>query len=502
MSDVTEAAARPERPERPARGERPERPARGERPTREERKPKVRVPRQPMPEQDPAVRVTNFDEVPLGFTPETAMVEAARCIQCKKPGCLGACPVNIDIPAFLSLVADGDFLGAARKVRENNALPAVCGRVCPQEDQCEGSCILGKRFEPVAVGRLERFVADYERDQGAQELPEIPASTGRRVAVVGAGPAGLTIAGDLVKMGHSVTVFEALHKAGGVLIYGIPEFRLPKSIVDAEVQALTEMGVKLVTDAAIGRLKTVDELFEEGFHAVFIGVGAGAPAFMDLPGENLSGIYSANEYLTRANLMKAYRFPDYDTPIAHGKNVAVIGAGNVAMDSVRTALRLGAENAYIIYRRTRDEMPARAEEIHHAEQEGVQFMFLSNPLRYLGNVDGWVREMVCQRMVLGEPDDSGRRRPVPTDEEFTLDVDTVVVAIGTSANPLVTSTTDGLETNRWGYIVADEETGQTTRPGVFAGGDIVTGAATVILAMGAGRKSAQAIHDYVMSLEV
>ncbi len=478
------------------------RPTRGERPARGERKPKVRVPRQPMPEQDPAVRITNFDEVPLGFTPETAMVEAARCIQCKKPGCLGACPVNIDIPAFLELVAGGDFLGAAKKVRETNALPAVCGRVCPQEDQCEGACVLGKRFEPVAVGRLERFVADLERDQGAAELPEPAPSTGRRVAVVGAGPAGLTIAGDLVKMGHSVTVFEALHKAGGVLIYGIPEFRLPKSIVDAEVETLARMGVRIVTDAAIGRLKTVDELFDEGFHAVFLGVGAGAPVFMDIPGENLSGIYSANEYLTRANLMKAYRFPDYDTPIAHGRNVAVIGSGNVAMDSVRTALRLGAENAYIVYRRTRDEMPARAEEVHHAEQEGVQFLFLSSPLRYVGDDDGWVRQMVCQRMELGEPDDSGRRRPLPTDEELTLDVDTVVVAIGTSANPLVTSTTEGLDTNRWGYIVADEETGLTTRPGVFAGGDIVTGAATVILAMGAGRKSAQAIHDYVMSLEV
>ena len=454
-----------------------------------------------MPEQDPAVRITNFDEVPLGFTPETAMIEAARCIMCKKPACLGACPVNIDIPSFLGRVAEGDFLGAARKVRETNALPAVCGRVCPQEDQCEGACILGVRFEPVAVGRLERFVADYERGQGAQELPEIAASTGRRVAVVGAGPAGLTIAGDLVKMGHAVTVFEALHKAGGVLIYGIPEFRLPKDIVDAEVATLTRMGVEIVTDAAIGRLKTVDELFEEGYHAVFIGVGAGAPVFMDIPGENLSGIYSANEYLTRANLMKAYRFPDYDTPIARGKNVAVIGSGNVAMDSVRTALRLGAENAYIVYRRTRDEMPARAEEVHHAEQEGVQFRFLSNPLRYVGDDDGWVRQMVCQRMELGEPDDSGRRRPVPTDEEFTLDVDIVVVAIGTSANPLVASTTDGLDTNRWGYIVADEETGRTTRPGVFAGGDIVTGAATVILAMGAGRKAAQAIHEYVMSLE-
>ena len=454
-----------------------------------------------MPEQDPAVRITNFDEVPLGFTPETAMIEAARCIMCKKPACLGACPVNIDIPSFLGRVAEGDFLGAARKVRETNALPAVCGRVCPQEDQCEGACILGVRFEPVAVGRLERFVADYERGQGAQELPEIAASTGRRVAVVGAGPAGLTIAGDLVKMGHAVTVFEALHKAGGVLIYGIPEFRLPKDIVDAEVATLTRMGVEIVTDAAIGRLKTVDELFEEGYHAVFIGVGAGAPVFMDIPGENLSGIYSANEYLTRANLMKAYRFPDYDTPIARGKNVAVIGSGNVAMDSVRTALRLGAENAYIVYRRTRDEMPARAEEVHHAEQEGVQFRFLSNPLSYGGDDDGWVRQMVCQRMELGEPDDSGRRRPVPTDEEFSLDVDIVVVAIGTSANPLVASTTDGLDTNRWGYIVADEETGRTTRPGVFAGGDIVTGAATVILAMGAGRKAAQAIHEYVMSLE-
>ncbi len=473
------------------------------RPTREERTPKVRVPRQPMPEQDPAVRVGNFDEVPLGFTAETAVVEAARCIQCKKAACIGACPVNIDIPAFLQLVSDNDFLGAAKKVRESNALPAVCGRVCPQEDQCEGVCVLGKRFEPVAVGRLERFVADYEREHGGSASPDIPASTGRRVAVVGAGPAGLTIAGDLVQMGHSVTVFEALHKAGGVLIYGIPEFRLPKSIVDSEVASLARMGVQIVTDAAIGRLKTVDELLEDGFHAVFLGVGAGAPVFMDIPGENLSGIYSANEYLTRANLMKAYRFPDFDTPIAHGRNVAVIGSGNVAMDSVRTALRLGAENAYIVYRRTHDEMPARAEEVHHAEQEGVRFEFLASPVRYLGDENGWVRQMVCQRMELGEPDASGRRRPVPVEgEELTLDVDTVVVAIGTSANPLVPSTTEGLETNRWGYIVADEETGGTTRPGVFAGGDIVTGSATVILAMGAGRKAARAIHDYVMSLDV
>ncbi|MCU0583755.1 MAG: NADPH-dependent glutamate synthase [Syntrophales bacterium] len=467
----------------------------------EKKEKKERIPRQAMPEQEPRARVTNFDEVPLGYSPETAMLEARRCIQCKKPGCVSGCPVDIDIPGFVQLVADGDFLGAARKIKETNCLPAVCGRVCPQEDQCEKLCILGKKWDPVAIGRLERFVADFERKSGTIEIPKLPAPTGRRIAVVGAGPAGLTIAGDLVKMGHEVTIFEALHKSGGVLIYGIPEFRLPKGIVDAEVEYLKKIGVKIITDAAIGRLKTIDDLFAEGYHAVFLGVGAGAPVFMNIPGENFSGIYSANEYLTRSNLMKAYRFPEYDTPIAKGRNVAVIGGGNVAMDSVRTALRLGAANAFIIYRRTKTEMPARAEEVHHAEEEGVQFKFLTNPIEYIGDEKGWVRQMVCQRMELGEPDESGRRRPVVVKgSEFTIDVDTVVVSVGTMANPVIPMTTPGLETNRWGYIVTKDETGETTRKGVWAGGDIVTGSATVILAMGAGRKAAKSIHDYVMSL--
>ena len=457
-----------------------------------------KIPRQDMPEQDPKVRSANFDEVPLGYTKEQAMLEAKRCIQCKKPLCITGCPVDVDIPGFIRLIAEGDFIGAALKLKETNALPAICGRVCPQEDQCEAVCVLGKKGEPVAIGRLERFAADYERESGNIMIPAVALPTGKKVAVVGAGPAGLTIAGDLVKVGHDVTVFEALHKAGGVLIYGIPEFRLPKSIVDAEVNYLEKLGVKIVVNAAIGRIKTVDELFEEGFDAVFLGVGAGAPVFMNIPGENLSGIYSANEYLTRSNLMKAYRFPEYDTPIVRGKNVVVIGGGNVAMDSVRTALRLGADNAYIIYRRTEIEMPARAEEVHHAKEEGVQFRLLTNPVEYTGDENGWVTGMKCIRMELGEPDESGRRRPVPVkDSEFVIDVDTVVVAVGAMANPLVASTTPGLEINRWDYIVANEETGETSRKGVYAGGDIVTGSATVILAMGAGRNSARAIDEYL-----
>jgi len=459
---------------------------------------KEKIPRQDMPEQDPKVRAKNFNEVPLGYTEEQAVLEAKRCIQCKKPLCIAGCPVDVDIPGFIKSIAEEDFIGAALKLKETNALPAICGRVCPQEDQCEKVCVLGKKGEPVAIGRLERFAADYERESGNIMIPDVAPPTGKKVAVVGAGPAGLTIAGDLVKLGHDVTVFEALHKAGGVLIYGIPEFRLPKSIVDAEVDYLEKLGVKIVVNAAIGRVKTVDELFEEGFDAVFLGVGAGAPVFMNIPGENLSGIYSANEYLTRSNLMKAYRFPEYDTPIVRGKNVVVIGGGNVAMDSVRTALRLGADNAYIIYRRTEVEMPARTEEVHHAKEEGVQFKLLTNPVEYTGNENGWVTGMKCLRMELGEPDESGRRRPVPIkDSEFIIDVDTVVVAVGAMANPLVASTTPGLEINRWDYIVANEETGETSRKGVYAGGDIVTGSATVILAMGAGRNSARAIDEYL-----
>jgi glutamate synthase (NADPH/NADH) small chain len=464
----------------------------------EDKKKKIKIPRQSMREQDPQVRSKNFDEVPLGYTEEEAILEASRCLHCKKPFCVAGCPVDIDIPGFIRLISEKDFIGAARKIKETNSLPAVCGRVCPQENQCEEVCVLGKKGDPVAIGRLERFVADYERTAGDILIPEISLKTGKRIAVVGSGPAGLTIAGDLVKFGHDVTIFEGLHKAGGVLIYGIPEFRLPKDIVDAEVEYLEKLGAKIVTNAVVGRGKTVDDLLEEGYDAVFLGVGAGAPVFMNIPGENLSGIYSANEYLTRSNLMKAYRFPEYDTPIARGKNVGVIGGGNVTMDSARTALRLGAENVYVIYRRTEVEMPARIEEVHHAKEEGVQFKLLTNPVEYIGDENGWVKGAKCIRMELGEPDDSGRRRPVPIkDSEFVIDVDMVVVAIGTMANPVIPVTTPGLETNRRGYIVTKDETGETSREGIYAGGDIVTGSATVILAMGAAKKAARAIDEYL-----
>ena len=459
---------------------------------------KEKIPRQPMPEQDPKKRGKNFDEVPYGYTPELAQKEASRCLQCKKPKCVEGCPVGVKIPEFVNLIAEGDFIGAAKKLKEDNSLPAVCGRVCPQESQCETLCVLGKKDDPVAVGRLERFAADYERAQGVVELPKIPPPTGKKVAVAGSGPAGLTLAADLVKYGHQVTIFEALHKPGGVLVYGIPEFRLPKAIVEAEVDYLQRLGVEIKYNYVIGKILTVDELFEMGYDAVFLGVGAGLPVFMNIPGENLCGIYSANEYLTRSNLMKAYLFPEYDTPIARGKNVTVIGGGNVAMDSARTALRLGADNVHIVYRRSKTELPARAEEAHHAEEEGVQFKFLTAPVRYIGNEDGWVVGMECIQMELGEPDDSGRRRPVPIEgSNFTLAVDLVVVAIGTGANPIITSTIPNLELNKWGYIVADPETGKTSREGVYAGGDIVTGSATVILAMGAGRNSSQAIQQYL-----
>ena len=463
-------------------------------------KDRLKIPRQPMPEQDPKVRARNFDEVPLGFTPETAKIEALRCITCKKPACVQGCPVEVDIPGFISLVMEGDFVGAAKKIKTTNALPAVCGRVCPQEVQCEVLCVRGKKAEPVAIGRLERFVADYERGAGEVSIPDKPAPTGKKVAVVGSGPSGLTVAGDLVQLGHEVTIFEALHKTGGVLVYGIPEFRLPKAIVAAEVDYLKELGARIETSSVIGKVATVDELFEEGYDAVYLGTGAGLPTFMNIPGENLNGVYSANEYLTRSNLMKAYKFPEYDTPIVKGKNVAVVGGGNVAMDSARTAMRLGADHVYLVYRRSRDEMPARVEEIHHAEQEGIELHLLTNPVRYIGNDKGWVVGVECLKMELGEPDESGRRRPVPMKgSEFVIDIDTAVIAIGAGANPLVQSTTPGLKTNKWNYIVADEETGQTSREGVFAGGDIVTGAATVILAMGAGRKAAKAIHQYLMA---
>ncbi len=462
-------------------------------------KDRLKIPRQPMPEQDPKVRARNFDEVPLGYTPEMAKTEALRCITCKSPACVQGCPVEVDIPGFIALVMEGDFIGAAKKIKTTNALPAVCGRVCPQEVQCEALCVRGKKAEPVAIGRLERFVADYERATGEVSIPEKPALTGKKVAVVGSGPSGLTVAGDLVQLGHEVTIFEALHKTGGVLVYGIPEFRLPKAIVAAEVDYLEKLGAKIETSSVIGKVATVDELFEEGYDAVYLGTGAGLPTFMNIPGENLNGVYSANEYLTRSNLMKAYKFPEYDTPIVKGKNVAVVGGGNVAMDSARTAMRLGADHVYLVYRRSRDEMPARIEEIHHAEQEGIELHLLTNPIRYIGNDKGWVVGVECLKMELGEPDESGRRRPVPMKgSEFVIDIDTAVIAIGAGANPLVQSTTPGLKTNKWNYIVADEETGQTSREGVFAGGDIVTGAATVILAMGAGRKAATAIHQYLM----
>ncbi len=457
------------------------------------------IPRQKMPEQDPKNRIKNFEEVPHGYTPEMARQEALRCLQCKKPLCCDGCPVSIDIPGFIKLIAEGDFLAAARKIKETNALPAVCGRVCPQEDQCEKVCIVGKKFKPVAIGNLERFVADYERNHGAVGIPVIPKKTGYKVAVVGAGPAGLACAGELIKMGHDVTIFEALHKAGGVLVYGIPEFRLPKAIVESEVEYLRKLGVRVDLNTVIGKAQTVDELLQNGFDAVFVGTGAGLPMFMGIAGENLNGVYSANEYLTRVNLMRAYN-QTYATPIAMRKNVAVIGAGNVAMDAARTALRLGAENVYVVYRRSREEMPARIDEIHHGEEEGLQFRFLTNPIRILGDEKGWVKGLECTRMELGEPDESGRRRPIPVKgSEFVIDVECVIMSIGNGPNPLVQSTTPDIQVNKWGNIVADLETCKTSKEGVFAGGDIVTGAATVILAMGAGKKAAKAIDAYVRS---
>jgi glutamate synthase (NADPH/NADH) small chain len=464
---------------------------------KEEKEKKPKVPRQKMPEQDPKARAKNFNEVPFGYTAELAQLEASRCLQCKKPKCIEGCPVEVEIPAFVKLIKEGDFAGAARKLKERNSLPAVCGRVCPQEDQCEKVCVVGKKDQPVAVGRLERFAADWERTKGEVTIPEKAPATGKKVAVVGSGPAGLTLAGDLILKGHEVTIFEALHKTGGVLIYGIPEFRLPKDIVQSEVNYLERLGVKVECNCVIGRIETVDELLKE-YDAAFLGLGAGLPQFLNVPGENYCGIYSANEYLTRSNLMKAYLFPKYDTPIARGKNVAVFGAGNVAMDSARTALRLGADTVRIIYRRSRDEMPARIEEVHHAEEEGVQFYLLTAPTKFLGDDNGWVTGVECLRMELGEPDDSGRRRPVPVKgSEFQLECDMAVVAIGAGANPLLPTQTPGLELNKRGYIVANLETGKTTKPRVWAGGDIVTGSATVILAMGAGRKAANSIHEYL-----
>ena len=451
-----------------------------------------------MPEQDPKVRAHNFLEVPTGYTPKMAQQEAARCLQCKKPGCVAGCPVGVDIPGFIDLLAQGDTTGAIRNLWSRNALPAVCGRVCPQEIQCEGKCIVGRKGEPVAIGNLERFCADYERQYGTGELPPKQPPTGKKVAVVGSGPSGLTVAGDLIVKGHEVTVLEAFHKPGGVLVYGIPEFRLPKDIVAQEVNFLERLGVKVECNAVVGRTVSLDELFEQGYDAVYVGVGAGLPRFMNLPGENLVGILSANEYLTRANLMKAYKFPEVDTPIPIGKNVVVLGAGNVAMDSARTAMRLGANAVKIVYRRSREEMPARKAEIHHAEEEGIEMVLLTNPTRYIGNEKGRLTGMECLRMELGEPDDSGRRRPVALEgSDFQMECDLCIVAVGSGANPLLTSETPDMKLNRWGYVLTDEKTGKTTKKGVWAGGDIVTGAATVILAMGAGRQAADSIHDYL-----
>lgn len=451
----------------------------------------------PMPEQAPDIRNKNFEEVACGYTAEMAVEEAARCLNCKNKPCVSGCPVNVHIPEFISKVAAGDFAGAYQEIALTNSLPAVCGRVCPQESQCEGKCVRGIKGEPVGIGRLERFVADWQMAQG-DDTVEKPAPNGHKVAVVGGGPAGLTCAGDLAKLGYAVTVFEAFHAAGGVLIYGIPEFRLPKAIVAREVGKLTQLGVDIRPNMVVGKVDSVDELFEQGFEAVFIGSGAGLPSFMNIPGEDLLGVYSANEYLTRINLMKAYR-DGFDTPIAKSKAVAVVGGGNVAMDAARCAKRMGAETVYIVYRRSMEELPARKEEVHHAQEEGVVFKLLNNPVRILGDENGRVSGIECVEMELGEPDASGRRRPIEKQgSNFTLDVDTVIMSIGTSPNPLIRSTTTGLEANKHGCLIA-QENGATTKEGVFAGGDAVTGAATVILAMGAGKTAAAAIDEYIQS---
>jgi glutamate synthase (NADPH/NADH) small chain len=456
-----------------------------------------KIPRQIMPTQDPKERIKNFNEVALGYRQEQAIAEASRCLQCKKPKCIEGCPVEIDIPGFIKLTSEGRFKEAISKIKEKNNLPAICGRVCPQETQCEIKCVLGIKEEPVAIGRLERFVADLEEDLG--EVPEVE-PIDKKVAVIGSGPAGLTCAGDLAKMGYKVVVFESLHATGGVLRYGIPEFRLPKKIVDKEVNYIKRLGVEIEVNVVVGLTFTIKDLFNEGYKAVFIGTGAGLPYFVGIEGENLNGVYSANEFLTRTNLMCAYRFPEYDTPLRIGDKVAVIGAGNVAMDAARCSLRLGAKEVYIVYRRSRKEMPARAEEIHHAEEEGVKFVLLTAPTKLFGNDKGWVKEMQCIKMELGEPDSSGRRRPIPIPgSEFIMKVDTVIPALGQGPNPLLLKATPGLSLNKKGNIEADED-GATSIPGVYAGGDIVTGAATVISAMGAGKRAAKAIDKYLKNL--
>ncbi len=460
--------------------------------------------RNPMPQQDAAARIKNFDEVALGYTEEMAVDEAERCLNCKTKPCVGGCPVNIDIPAFIEKMKTRDFIGAAEEIKKTNSLPAICGRVCPQEEQCEKLCVLGKKGEPVAVGRLERFAADYQAahsNGAAPPKPENPELAKYNVAVVGCGPAGLTVAGDLAKKGYSVTVFEALHKTGGVLRYGIPEFRLPRTILDREVAYVESLGVKIITDMIVGRTFRVEDLLQNGFDAVFVGSGAGAPKLLGIPGENLGGIYSGNEWLTRINLMRAHR-EDYATPIKIPKKACVIGAGNTAMDCARTAMRIGSEEVTIVYRRSRTEMPARAEEIENAEHEGVKLMLLTNPKQFIGDEKGSVRAIECLRMELGEPDSSGRRRPVAVEgSEFIIEADTVIVALGQNPNPLIRSTTKGLKTESWGGIIIDPETGMTSIPGVFAGGDAVTGEATVISAMGAGKVAAEGIDKYIRELK-
>lgn len=460
---------------------------------------RLKIPRHPMPAQDPAERRRNFNEVALGYTAEMAQEEAERCLECKKPTCVGGCPVGIDIPAFVAEVRRGEFAKALETIKKTNTLPAICGRVCPQEDQCEQVCVVAKKHQPVAIGRLERFVADVGRESGGVSTPSRQASSGYRVAIVGSGPAGLSCAAELARFGHDVTILEALHKPGGVLVYGIPEFRLPKDIVSYEIENLTKMGVEIRCNFVVGKTATVRELFDDwGFDAVFLGTGAGLPYFMGIPGENYIGVYSANEFLTRVNLMKAYSFPEYDTPVKVPRRVAVVGSGNVAMDSLRTALRLGAEEVICLYRRTRNESPARLEELEHAEEEGIDFRWLAAPVEILGNEDGEVTGVRVIKMELGEPDSSGRRRPIPIPgSEYEIAIDALVMAIGQGPNPLVTQSTPGLELNRRGNIVVDEETMMTSIPGVFAGGDIVTGAATVILAMGAGKDAAKGIDHYL-----
>jgi glutamate synthase (NADPH) small chain len=465
---------------------------------------RIKIPRQAMPEQPAQDRAKNFTEVNLGYDAELARQEALRCLECAKPTCTHSCPVGVKVREFVQLIVAGDFLGAAGKIREDNVLPAITGRVCPQEDHCEGGCLLSKKVKPLGIGYLERFVADYEQRMGAHSLPRVP-PTGKSVAIVGSGPSGLTVAGDLVQKGHKVRVFEALHELGGVLVYGIPEFRLPKQIIREQLDYMRAMGVEFETDVVVGRTVTIDELMEdEGYDAVFIGTGAGLPQFMKIPGEHLNGVYSANEFLTRINLMKAYQFPKYDEPMVdlHGKDAAVIGGGNTALDAIRSALRLGARKAYVIYRRSEAEMPARAEEVKHAREEGIDFRLLTNPVEFLSDAKGWLTGVRCVRMQLGDPDVSGRRRPVPIeDSEFELPLSVAVIAVGTSANPMIQSTTPGLGIDKRGYIQADLESQRTSRKGVFAGGDIVTGSATVILAMGAGRRAAKSIHEYLTTGE-